>query len=111
MSNAFARIPRAWKGGAVALACAGLVTAGLTHASSDAATAIPVPVTTTPIKHVVVLFDENISLDHYFGTYTKAANTDGTKFTAKRGTPRIDGLSAPAGDAQANREDGLAEAR
>src|SRR5262245_2618890 len=36
--------------------------------------------TTTPIKHVVVIFDENISFDHYFGTYPKAANTDGTTF-------------------------------
>ncbi|UDY22617.1 phospholipase C [Nocardioides sp. Kera G14] len=43
--------------------------------------------TTTPIKHVVVLFDENISFDHYFGTYPYAANTDGVKFTAKAGTP------------------------
>ena len=36
---------------------------------------------TTPIKHVVVIFDENISFDHYFGTYPKATNTDGTPFT------------------------------
>ncbi len=49
--------------------------------------------TTTPIKHVVVLFDENISFDHYFGTYPKAANTDGTKFAAKRHTPKVDGLT------------------
>ena len=50
--------------------------------------------TTTPIKHVVVLFDENISFDHYFGTYPKAANTDGTKFTAKPGTPSVNGLTS-----------------
>ena len=25
--------------------------------------------TATPIKHVVVIFDENVSFDHYFGTY------------------------------------------
>ena len=31
----------------------------------------------TPIKHVVVLFNENVSFDHYFGTYPNAANTDG----------------------------------
>ncbi len=49
--------------------------------------------TATPIKHVVVLFEENNSFDHYFGTYPKAANTDGTKFTAKRHTPRVDGLT------------------
>lgn len=46
-----------------------------------------------PVKHVVVLFDENISFDHYFATYPKAANTDGTKFTASPHTPRdIDNL-------------------
>jgi phospholipase C len=49
--------------------------------------------TATPIKHVVVLFDENISFDHYFGTYPKAANTDGTKFKAKKHTPKVNGLS------------------
>jgi phospholipase C len=59
--------------------------------------------TTTPIKHVVVLFDENISFDHYFGTYPKAANTDGTKFTAKRHTPRVDGLSDELLDHSPNR--------
>ncbi|HEY6492299.1 MAG TPA: alkaline phosphatase family protein [Trebonia sp.] len=48
--------------------------------------------TTTPIKHVVVLFDENESFDHYFGTYPYATNTDGTKFVAKPGTPTVNGL-------------------
>jgi phospholipase C len=59
--------------------------------------------TTTPIKHLVVIFDENESFDHYFGTYPYAANTDGTKFAAKPGTPTVNGLytkitkSGPAG--------------
>jgi phospholipase C len=47
-------------------------------------------VATTPqaaIKHVVVIFGENISFDHYFGTYPNAANTSGTTFTAAAGTP------------------------
>ena len=48
--------------------------------------------TSSPIKHVVVLFDENESFDHYFGTYPYAANTDGTTFTAKKGTPSVNGL-------------------
>ena len=48
--------------------------------------------TSTPIKHLVVLFDENESFDHYFGTYPYAANTDGTTFTAKPGTPKVNGL-------------------
>ena len=49
--------------------------------------------TATPIKHVVVIFDENISFDHYFGTYPNAANTDGTKFYAKPNTPSVNGLT------------------
>jgi phospholipase C len=36
-----------------------------------------VTATTTPIKHVVVIFQENVSFDHYFGTYPAAANTSG----------------------------------
>jgi phospholipase C len=28
--------------------------------------------TATPIKHLVVIFQENISFDHYFGTYPYA---------------------------------------
>jgi phospholipase C len=48
--------------------------------------------TTTPIKHLVVIFDENVSFDHYFGTYPFAANTDGTAFHAQHGTPRVNGL-------------------
>jgi phospholipase C len=50
------------------------------------------PGTATPIKHLVVLFDENESFDHYFGTYPYAANTDGSTFSAKRGTPTVNGL-------------------
>ena len=49
--------------------------------------------TTSPIKHVVVLFQENVSFDHYFGTYPNATNTDGQPFTAKPGTPTINGLT------------------
>ena len=30
--------------------------------------------TATPIKHLVVIFQENISFDHYFGTYPYALN-------------------------------------
>jgi phospholipase C len=50
--------------------------------------------TTTPIKHVVVLFDENVSFDHYFGTYPHAANPPGEpKFIAKKNTPHVNGLT------------------
>ncbi|WP_330284447.1 phospholipase C [Streptomyces sp. NBC_00588] len=50
------------------------------------------PHTATPIKHIVVLFDENNSFDHYFATYPKAANTDGTRFKAAPHTPKADNL-------------------
>jgi phospholipase C len=48
--------------------------------------------TATPIKHLVVIFQENVSFDHYFGTYPKAANTSGQPFHAARGTPQVDNL-------------------
>ena len=52
------------------------------------------PATTTPIKHVVVIFDENISFDHYFGTYPNAQNPPGEPaFTAAPNTPPINGLT------------------
>src|ERR1700683_118198 len=44
--------------------------------------------TATPIKHLVVVFNENRSFDHYFGTYPKAMNPEGEPaFTAARNTP------------------------
>ena len=46
----------------------------------------------TPIRHLVVIFQENVSFDHYFATYPHAANTDGTPFAAKAGTPLVNGL-------------------
>jgi phospholipase C len=46
--------------------------------------------TATPIKHLVVIFNENRSFDHYFGTYPKALNQGGDGepvFTAAKNTP------------------------
>src|ERR1700729_4255447 len=63
-----------------------------TPATSSASSWVFSPPTLTPIKHVVVLFDENVSFDHYFGTYPYATNTDGSLFFAKRGTPDVNGL-------------------
>jgi phospholipase C len=46
--------------------------------------------TTTPIKHLVVIFQENVSFDHYFGTYPKALNKAGQpRFIAKAETPAV----------------------
>jgi phospholipase C len=49
--------------------------------------------TVTPMQHLVVIFGENISFDHYFGTYPDAANTDGQTFHAAAGAPAVNGLS------------------
>jgi phospholipase C len=52
--------------------------------------------TATPIKHLVVIFQENVSFDHYFGTYPKAQNLSGeTKFVAKEDTPKVNNLVNP----------------
>ncbi|MGC4112580.1 MAG: alkaline phosphatase family protein [Nocardioides sp.] len=77
-----------------ALATGALV---LANQGSPATARIPTASTTTsstrtPIKHVVVLFDENVSYDHYFGTYPKALNLDGTPFQASKHTPANDNL-------------------
>jgi phospholipase C len=47
------------------------------------------------IKYVVVIFQENVSFDHYFATYPWAANTDGTPFYARsdKPTPPVNNLS------------------
>jgi len=50
--------------------------------------------TATPIKHLVVIFGENISFDHYFGTYPHALNSaNEPAFSAAAGTPSVNGLS------------------
>ncbi len=52
--------------------------------------------TKTAIKHLVVIFQENISYDHYFGTYPNAMNLLGeTPFKAKRQTPLNNNLVTP----------------
>ena len=51
------------------------------------------PTATTPIQHVVVIFGENVSFDHYFATYPNASNPGGEPtFTAGAGTPAVNGL-------------------
>ena len=103
-----------WRGRYTAILAAGVLVggtaAGVSVASASTSNAntvnsVPVPAkapaseyrivapTSTPIKHLVVIFDENESFDHYFGTYPDAANTDGTPFHAKPGTPKVNGLT------------------
>jgi phospholipase C len=50
--------------------------------------------TATPIQHIVIIFGENRSFDHYFGTYPNATNPAGEPpFTALPNTPSVNGLS------------------
>jgi phospholipase C len=44
--------------------------------------------TATPIKHLIVVFNENRSFDHYFGTYPNALNVEGEpRFEPAKNTP------------------------
>ncbi|HWZ33498.1 MAG TPA: alkaline phosphatase family protein [Bryobacteraceae bacterium] len=51
--------------------------------------------TTTPIQHVVVIFQENVSFDHYFATYPNALNKTAGEpsFNASTNTPSVNGLA------------------
>jgi phospholipase C len=85
-----------WVSWARRAAAASLVTAlTLTGGNAGAAThARGVAPTLTPIKHLVVIFQENVSFDHYFGTYPHAANPPNEPpFVARPGTPSINGLT------------------
>ena len=90
-----------WRTTSAIAAAAALVAGGAGVTAATAATAAPkapahfewVHKTATPIKHLVVIFQENISFDHYFGTYPNAANTSGQTFHAKQGTPSVNGLT------------------
>ncbi len=54
--------------------------------------------TATPIKYLVVIFQENVSFDHYFATYPKAENLPGEpRFIPEKNpnelTPTVNGLT------------------
>jgi len=73
-----------------ALIAATLMLAGTAYAQTPAPNAGPV----TPIQHLVIIFQENVSFDHYFGTYPFALNPEGEPaFYAYTNTPSINGLS------------------
>lgn len=67
---------------------AGVVAAAPLHASDIAAAR-------KQIRHVVILFQENVSFDHYFGTYPHALNPQGEPaFTPLPDTPAVDGYTS-----------------
>lgn len=48
----------------------------------------------TPIKHLVIIFQENVSYDHYFATYPRATNPANEPFfNADPNTPSSNGLT------------------
>jgi phospholipase C len=66
-------------------------TAPATYAAAAARAGLTA--TATPIKHLVVIYDENVSFDHYFATYPTATNPLGEPpFTAAPGTPSVNNL-------------------
>jgi len=75
----------------VGAAIAAITLFSLPTLGNGAATAKAVPA--TPIQHVVVIFQENVSFDHYFGTYPNATNSSGQPFYAAKGTKPVNGLS------------------
>jgi phospholipase C len=73
----------------IALAAAGLCLIGQALMPQPAIAAGPA----TPIEHLVVIFQENVSFDHYFATYPAAMNPPGEPpFQATPGTPSVNGL-------------------
>src|ERR1700761_297295 len=71
-----------------------LAACGSSNHNTPAPSAEDALTTATPIKHVVVIFGENESFDHYFGTYPNATNPTGEPvFTAAAGTPTVNGLT------------------
>src|ERR1700739_3703971 len=76
----------------VTTAIAVLAAAAITLLPAAPAFADSTP-TATPIKHLVVIFQENVSFDHYFGTYPTALNPSGEpSFHAAGRTPSVNGL-------------------
>jgi phospholipase C len=71
-----------------------ILVVGSVSSSSITAIAATGKTTSTPIKHLVVIFQENVSFDHYFGTYPNAKNPPGeSRFLPLSNTPSINGLT------------------
>ncbi|HEY4810454.1 MAG TPA: alkaline phosphatase family protein, partial [Solirubrobacteraceae bacterium] len=78
----------------VAVLALGAATLGISMSSASSPDTAALPAAATPIEHVVVIFPENISFDHYFGTYPYALNPVGEpQFHALPGTPGVNGLT------------------
>lgn len=79
---------------AIALALGFLLLISTVSATTVGQHGTGTPKTTTPIKHLVVIFQENVSFDHYFATYPTAQNPAGEpSFRAAANTPSVNGLN------------------
>src|SRR4051794_6456357 len=80
------RLPLFAAGAAVIAATAGVFAAAQADPKG-------LPPANTPIQHVVIIFGENQSFDHYFATYPNAANPAGQPaFSGSLGSQTIDNL-------------------
>src|SRR5271169_1780775 len=69
-----------------------LVTPEVANAAPAQKVAARTPATATPVQHLVVIFEENVSFDHYFRTYPYATNPSGEpQFNASPATPSVNG--------------------
>ena len=69
---------------AVAVVLAGVFTLAPTYGAGEVQP-------TKAIKHVVVIYQENVSFDHYFATYPRALNPPGEpRFVPRPGTPMLE---------------------
>ncbi len=76
------------------IAVAAAITATVTSTLPAGAKDRDKPTTATPIEHLVVIFQENVSFDHYFATYPTATNPAGEPtFRAAPHTPQVNGLT------------------
>jgi phospholipase C len=90
----FTRLRFGIAGALIAVVIAGLVFTQVNGVFANGAKQLDKgPKTTTPIKHLVVIFQENVSFDHYFATYPYALNPTGEPaFYPLPDTPTINGL-------------------
>ncbi|HEY8677581.1 MAG TPA: alkaline phosphatase family protein [Candidatus Dormibacteraeota bacterium] len=81
----------------LALAAAVITSVALGPAAGTAAASTPPGQDTgaiTPVQHLVVMYQENVSFDHYFATYPHAANPAGEPpFDPSLETPSVNGLN------------------
>jgi phospholipase C len=78
---------------------AGMLAIGIFSSTVGSAAGTPPGADTggvTPIQHLVVIYQENVSFDHYFATYPHAANPPGEpEFDPSLETPSVNGLNEP----------------